>query len=69
VFEHDFAQAIELVPGTWSEADLAVITDPAVVPVVVPIVTFPEEDGLYVTPAPTFATDLKATTTLQVGGV
>lgn len=66
VFEHDFAQAVELLPGTWSEADLAVITDPSEVPVVVPPVTFPEEDGLYVTPAPEFATDLTATTTVQV---
>ena len=65
VFVHDFDKATPLVPGEWSAEELAVITDPAAVPIVLPDITFPEAEDLYQTAVPRFTYNPNATTTIQ----
>jgi phosphatidylserine/phosphatidylglycerophosphate/cardiolipin synthase-like enzyme len=66
VFTHDFDQAVALVTGTWSDEEMAIITDPTPVEVVLPEITFPEQDGLYVTASPSFEVNQpEFTTTVQ----
>ena len=52
VFEADFTQAYDLVPSDWSAEELAIITDPTDLPVVLPTIwTEVDDPALFVTPA------------------
>lgn len=73
VFEADFTQAYDLVPSDWSAEELAIITDPTDLPVVLPTIwTEVDDPALFVTPAVSESTvqvGPNSTTTVQASPV